>query len=208
MAITLGAFCLVILTVSVLGGLLPLATVLTHTRLQVYLSFAAGTMLGAAFFHMMPEAIRLGSIATIHWAAFGLLALFFLERFFSFHHHEPDSGPRKRRIARKRSSNTSTITRDETCASSGTIAVANPVPVSAARALPWGSAAFGLIIHSLVGGIALGERCRRGLQTRCPPGKRRPGRFHRNDGAQAGRRVDDHVSHAPRRIVAVRRHFS
>ena len=89
MAITLSAFCLAILTVSVLGGLLPLATVLNHTRLQVYLSFSAGTMLGAAFFHMMPEAVRVGSAATIHWAAFGLLALFFLERFFSFHHHEP-----------------------------------------------------------------------------------------------------------------------
>ena len=58
MAITLSAFCLAILTVSILGGLLPLATVLNHTRLQVYLSFSAGTMLGAAFFHMMPEAIR------------------------------------------------------------------------------------------------------------------------------------------------------
>ena len=51
-------------------------------------------MLGAAFFHMMPEAVRVGSVATIHWAAFGLLALFFLERFFSFHHHEPHAhGP-------------------------------------------------------------------------------------------------------------------
>ncbi len=77
MAITLGAFCLAILTVSILGGLLPLATVLNHTRLQVYLSFSAGTMLGAAFFHMMPEAIRLGSVATIHWSAFGLLGAVF-----------------------------------------------------------------------------------------------------------------------------------
>src|SRR5271166_3506173 len=81
--------CALIVGVSLLGGLLPLATVLSHTRLQVYLSFSAGTMLGAAFFHMMPEAVRVGSPATIPWASFGLLALFFLERFFSFHHHEP-----------------------------------------------------------------------------------------------------------------------
>ena len=74
MAITLSAFCLAILVVSILGGLLPLATVFNHTRLQVYLSFSAGTMLGAAFFHMMPEAVRVGSVATIPWAAFGLLA--------------------------------------------------------------------------------------------------------------------------------------
>ena len=88
MTITLVATCLAVLVASVLGGIVPLATVLNHTRLQVYLSFSAGTMLGAAFFHMLPEAVRVGSAATIPWAAAGLLALFFLERFFSFHHHE------------------------------------------------------------------------------------------------------------------------
>src|SRR5271163_714382 len=93
MAITLSLFCLAIVTVSVLGGMLPLAVVLNHTRLQVYLSFSAGTMLGAAFFHMMPEAVRVGSAATIPWTAVGLLALFFLERFFSFHQHEPQADP-------------------------------------------------------------------------------------------------------------------
>src|SRR5271166_1135175 len=89
MTITLVVTCLAILTASMLGGIVPLATVLNHTRLQVYLSFSAGTMLGAAFFHMLPEAVRVGSARTIPWAAAGLLALFFLERFFSFHHHEP-----------------------------------------------------------------------------------------------------------------------
>ncbi len=115
MAVTLGTLCLGIVLASALGGMLPLATVLNHTRLQVYLSFSAGTMLGAAFFHMLPEAVRAGSPATIHWAAVGLLVLFFLERFFSFHHHESANG----------------------------------------GALRWGSAAFGLTVHSLVGGVAL-----------------------------------------------------
>ena len=76
MTITLVVTCLAILAASVLGGIVPLATVLNHTRLQVYLSFSAGTMLGAAFFHMLPEAVRVGSAATIPWAAAGLLALF------------------------------------------------------------------------------------------------------------------------------------
>ena len=31
----------------------------------------------------------MGRPDTVRWAALGLLALFFLERFFSFHHHEP-----------------------------------------------------------------------------------------------------------------------
>src|SRR5271155_3689005 len=92
MTITLVVTCLAIVAASVLGGIVPLATVFNHTRLQVYLSFSAGTMLGAAFFHMLPEAVRVGSARAIPWAAMGLLALFFLERFFSFHHHEPRDG--------------------------------------------------------------------------------------------------------------------
>jgi zinc and cadmium transporter len=126
MTITLSAFCMAVVIVSLLGGILPLATVLNHTRLQVYLSFSAGTMLGAAFFHMIPEAIRVGSGTTVRWSAVGLLTLFFLERFFSFHHHESQD-----RV----------------------VTTADPSPQTSA--LPWGSAAFGLAMHSLVGGVAL-----------------------------------------------------
>jgi zinc and cadmium transporter len=154
MAITLGAFCLAILTVSILGGLLPLATVLNHTRLQVYLSFSAGTMLGAAFFHMLPEAIRLGSVATIHWAAFGLLGLFFLERFFSFHHHEPDAGGANAHRTKDHDEHAHHGS-DDGCTSVGQAVVTPAAKASAIRALPWGSAAFGLVVHSLVGGVAL-----------------------------------------------------
>jgi zinc and cadmium transporter len=156
MAITLSAFCLAILTVSILGGLLPLATVLNHTRLQVYLSFSAGTMLGAAFFHMMPEAVRVGSVATIHWAAVGLLALFFLERFFSFHHHEPHAhGPVVHRHEDGVGVEDSHHESSADCTAPGSRADSSPMTRSAVRAIPWGSAAFGLVIHSLVGGVAL-----------------------------------------------------
>ena len=93
MDLLLAVFCLAIVGASLLGGGLPLATVLTHTRLQVYLSFSAGAMLGAAFFHMLPEAVEIGSTGTLRWSAVGLLALFFLERFFAFHHHETPSDP-------------------------------------------------------------------------------------------------------------------
>ena len=40
-AITLTAFCTGIVIVSLLGGVVPLAVMLNHTRLQVYLSFSA-----------------------------------------------------------------------------------------------------------------------------------------------------------------------
>jgi zinc and cadmium transporter len=132
MLLTLVLFCAAIVASSVLGGVLPLATLLSHTRLQVYLSIAAGTMLGAVFFHMLPEAVEAGSATVLQWTAAGLLSLFFLERFFAFHHHEVPAEPTE----------------------SGHEDHAHSL-VSKGGALHWGAAAIGLAAHSLVGGIAL-----------------------------------------------------
>jgi zinc and cadmium transporter len=157
MAITLSVFCLAIVTVSVLGGMLPLAIVLNHTRLQVYLSFAAGTMLGAAFFHMLPEAVRVGSAATIPWSAAGLLALFFLERFFSFHQHESHDHPIRQPSEPVTESARRHSHEEPECggAGPGPSATKTRSNATAWNALPWGSTAFGLAVHSLVGGVAL-----------------------------------------------------
>jgi zinc and cadmium transporter len=137
MLVVLSLFCTLIVAVSLLGGVTPLALVLNHTRLQVYLSFSAGTMLGAAFFHMLPEAVHMGSPGTVRWAAVGLLSLFFLERFFSFHHHE------------------STDSKTPDAHDHGPAHHGHEHGETAGRALSWGTAAFGLGIHSLVGGVAL-----------------------------------------------------
>jgi zinc and cadmium transporter len=180
MAVTLGTLCLGIVLASVLGGMLPLATVLNHTRLQVYLSFSAGTMLGAAFFHMLPEAVRASSPATIPWAAVGLLMLFFLERFFSFHHHEPhehgpethshDSHAQPAPAAPNPSSDcplpVSTLDRSAPGTSHDRKPAARLAVESDGGALPWGSAAFGLAVHSLVGGVALASAVAADYQVR------------------------------------------
>jgi zinc and cadmium transporter len=131
MSLALAISCLMIVASSLLGGLLPLASGLTHTRLQAYLSFSAGAMLGAAFFHMLPDAVEASDPGVLQWAILGLLALFFLERFFTFHHHEgnlgdPDEGSHRHGHGPE--------------ASSG---------------LHWGVASFGLAVHTLVGGFAL-----------------------------------------------------
>jgi zinc and cadmium transporter len=153
-AITLTVFCTGIVIVSMLGGVVPLAVMLNHTRLQVYLSFSAGAMLGAAFFHMMPEAVRVGSPETLYWTALGLLALFFLERFFSYHHHEardPQSSPidAGRRGPRGHSSP------DRPVDASGCPDDPHHSRTQSPGAMRWGPAVIGLAVHSLVGGIAL-----------------------------------------------------
>ncbi len=145
--------CVAIVVASLLGGALPLTTVLTHTRLQLYLSFAAGAMLGAAFFHMLPEAVHLGTADSLKWAVVGLLALFFLERFFAFHHHEAPDDP---------SEPCPTHAHDHSHDhghghSAGLVNPAAPGgggKGTKGAALHWGAAAFGLAVHSLVGGVA------------------------------------------------------
>ena len=161
MGSTLALFCAAVVVVSLIGGLLPLATVLTHTRLQVYLSASAGAMLGAAFFHMMPEAVALGSPGTLRWSVVGLLALFFVERFFAFHHHEAPADP----------ADPCPTHRHEHPGgrghSAGLVDAKAPgggdAPAKGAS-LHWGAAAFGLAAHSLAGGVALASAAAAGTE--------------------------------------------
>lgn len=154
MPTTLAVFCFAVVGMSLIGGLLPLTIVLSHTRLQVYLSASAGAMLGAAFFHMMPEAVRLGGPQSLSWSAFGLLSLFFLERFFAFHHHEAPADPAEpcpthpHEHSAERGQGHSAGLVDADAPGGG---------ISAAKgtSLHWGAAAFGLAVHSLAGGVAL-----------------------------------------------------
>src|SRR5207248_3015866 len=110
-------------------------------------------MLGAAFLHMLPEAVASGSVGTLRWAAVGLLALFFVERFFAFHHHESPGDP------------------EDPCPphphehahgadrhAAGVIDPAAPGGLGRSAkgsSLFWGAAAVGLATHTLAGGVAL-----------------------------------------------------
>jgi zinc and cadmium transporter len=81
--LTLAAYSGAILTGSLAGGVIPLFG--KRTRSDALLSFSAGVMLGAAFFHMLPEAVHLGGPDVIPWAVAGFLFLFLLERFVLVH---------------------------------------------------------------------------------------------------------------------------
>ena len=90
LAVIYGLF---ILLASLAGGWIPLVLRLTHTRMQVALSFVAGVMLGVGLLHLLPH----GFMALRHidrtagWVLVGFMLMFFLERLFHFHHHDaPD----------------------------------------------------------------------------------------------------------------------
>ena len=48
-------YCVLVLLASLAGGWLPLIFRLTHTKLQMAISFVAGLMLGIALLHFLPD---------------------------------------------------------------------------------------------------------------------------------------------------------
>jgi zinc and cadmium transporter len=92
----LAIYCGLVLIASLAGGWLPILVRLTHTRLQIAISLVAGLMLGIALLHFLPDANEhLQSLdRTVAWMLSGFLAMFFLQRFFHFHHHDlPEGDP-------------------------------------------------------------------------------------------------------------------
>jgi zinc and cadmium transporter len=82
-----------VIAVSLFGGTVPFLGRVTHGRLQLYLSLSAGVMLGACFFHILPDAMKLAGGGFGWWMALGVVGLFCIERFIAPHGHEVSSGP-------------------------------------------------------------------------------------------------------------------
>jgi zinc and cadmium transporter len=87
----LAVYSVLILAVSLLGGSVPLLGKVTHSRLQLYLSLSAGVMLGASFFHVMPDAMEMAGAGFGWWMSLGAVGLFCIERFIAPHSHEASS---------------------------------------------------------------------------------------------------------------------
>jgi zinc and cadmium transporter len=87
-------YCVLVMLASLCGGWLLIHMRPTHTRLQVATSFVAGLMLGIALLHFLPDAMeKLQSMDRVaNWMLGGFLAMFFLQRFFHFHHHDTPEG--------------------------------------------------------------------------------------------------------------------
>jgi zinc and cadmium transporter len=90
----LALYCALVLLFSLCGAGLPFLGRVTHSRLQLYLSAAAGVMLGASFFHVMPDALKLAGEKNFGWfISFGVVGLFCIERFIAPHSHELGDHP-------------------------------------------------------------------------------------------------------------------
>jgi zinc and cadmium transporter len=89
-------YSVVIFLASLVGGWLPSLLRLTHTRLQLLISLVGGFMLGVGLFHQLPHAVVILQDAglpnaldrALQWMMGGLVTMFFLLRWFHFHHHD------------------------------------------------------------------------------------------------------------------------
>lgn len=147
-------YCLLIIAASLAGGLVPMLVRLTHRRMQLATSLIAGFMLGVALLHLLPHALMsISASETVRWLLGGLLAMFFLERFFSYHHH---TAPGEEGLPPV----TADPEPEDDCDHA-------PGPVidhqhghdhshASAHSLSWTGVTVGLVIHSLLGGAALG----------------------------------------------------
>jgi zinc and cadmium transporter len=118
-------------------------------------------MLGVGLLHLLPHALmeRAAAVASrgghdhghaathavidpvIGWMLAGFLAMFFIERFFRFHHHDspPDAGAAE----------------DHEHGKAHEHGHEPPARAGARHRLAWGGAAIGLTLHSLIDGVAL-----------------------------------------------------
>lgn len=147
----LAIYCSLSIVASLSGGWVPLVVGLTHRRMQFAISFVSGVMLGIGMLHLLPHSFEaLHSIdRTVGWALAGFLFMFFLERFFHFHHHDvgeialPDdaTGHAHDDHAHDKHAHHDHGRGHE--------------QVRTGSLFPWGGAVIGLTLHGLIDGVAM-----------------------------------------------------
>jgi zinc and cadmium transporter len=154
-ALLLTIYCALVLLASLAGGWVLLVIRPTHTRLQLATSFVAGLMLGIALLHFLPDAAeQLHSVdRTASWVLGGFLAMFFLQRFFHFHHHDSPEGDPEDCCGHEHSHEHHHD--DEH---------AHTLADKSAQQLSWVGVALGLTLHSLFDGLALAASVVAGAQ--------------------------------------------
>ena len=147
-------YCALILLASVSGGLIPLVVRLTHQRMQLAISLVAGVMLGVGLLHMLPHALLEApdhSQMIFACVLGGFLAMFFIERFFCFHHHDV---PMPEGEASGGTHNHEGGSHRHDHATANDPGVHGTIRQEAHR-LGWIGASIGLTLHTIIAGIAL-----------------------------------------------------
>jgi zinc and cadmium transporter len=139
-------YCLLLILASLLGGWLPMLVRLTHTRMQLMMSFVGGLMLGVALLHLLPHAVvETGSLDWAAWSCLaGLLVMFLVIRVFHVHQHAPDA--QLRPAAGGSDDHHATHCQHDH---------SDDQPCVHSHRLSWLGLFMGMAIHSLIDGVAV-----------------------------------------------------
>ncbi len=138
-------YCALIAAASFLGGYVPHRLRFSHTAMQVLMSAVAGFMFGVAILHMLGHALPYAPAQPVLlWLIAGFVVMFFTERFFAFHIHDP-----------KLVADANQTLPNETHAHPEHGHDHHHHAHAHAPKLSWTGATVGMTIHSLIGGIAL-----------------------------------------------------
>lgn len=154
-------YCILVVVASLVGGALPGLVRLTHRRTQVLMSFVGGLMLGVAILHLLPHSVaEQGSIdRAAMWMLGGLLFMFLLIRVFHVHAHEHgDTSDVDEGGHHDHDHSNHAHAHDGPCDHShahGREHAHHHDPAHA-HAFSWVGLAFGLALHTLIDGLALG----------------------------------------------------
>lgn len=135
-------YCVLLIPISLFGGWLPNRIAITHTRMQLTLSFVGGLMLGIAVLNLIPHAVLdARSLQTaMGWMLAGLLFMFFLIRLFHFHQHVSANAGHEDQHAECDHQHAHVHHHDH----------------GAVHELSWAGIATGMSVHSVLDGMALG----------------------------------------------------
>lgn len=146
-SILISIYCAGLIGASLLGGWLPSLLRLTHTRVQLMMSFVGGFMLGIAILHLLPHAaVETGSLDYAAWScALGLLTMFLTIRVFNVHQHgslaEPQAAETEHGAAHHHAHHDCQHPAQQ--------------PVGPGHRLSWLGLFLGLSVHSLIDGVAV-----------------------------------------------------
>ncbi len=152
--VILACYCVLIVAASLTGGLLPWLIKLTHRRMQLMMSFVGGLMLGVALLHLLPHAVAKGVSLDMAawWTLGGLLAMFLLIRVFHVHAHEHGEGAEGDHKHHGHDHGHKRCDHEH----DHDHRHAHPPALTTEKSFSWVGLAFGLALHTIIDGLALG----------------------------------------------------
>lgn len=87
------SYSLVIMAAGLVAGIAPLFLRWSHVSAHRWIAFGAGSLLGAAFLHLIPEGFELAGVRDgLPFMAIGFLLLYAIEQFSLRHPHDEEHG--------------------------------------------------------------------------------------------------------------------